>query len=508
MAQAKRKERNLSAVDEEPEKSGEAEADEPLVPWKKPEALSRRGWMVLGGIVLLMNVPILHMLLKSAPEANVRLPYFDDFSSKETIKKNYFTTGGLWRIIDGQLFSPGVKNNPLWLKAKLPRDVAIDFDVRCDSPEGDIRVEVFGNGLDHLSGYELVHGAYNNSKSIIGRLDERLVDENGRSLTLAELQNRARQTAAELHLPSSGLRETGVFKARTHAVAEANLYPVTPRKTYHWRIERRGSVLRWDIDGQPFMQFDDPYPLEGDGHDRFGPSSSESDVYFDNLRVEALDSATAAAPFQSAPPTAVAAPPPAMPIQAAVAAGGFEDHFDRTELGTSWLATDPSAVRLESGSLLIQNAHNHPVWLNLPIPENADIEFDSWTDSPVGDMKVELWGDGRSFHTGPLNGAYTSTGYVFVFGGWNNTLSAIAKQHEHGADRAVRDDTKVEPGRHYHWKIMRKGGQFAWMLDGKAFLAVNDPAPLTGPDHQHLAFGDWESPVHFANLVIRPLPGS
>jgi hypothetical protein len=69
---------------------------------------------------------------------------------------------------------------------------------------------------------------------------------------------------------------------------EANPFPVERGKKYHWRIERRGSLLRWFIDGQLFMEFDDPFPLEGKGHDRFGFSNWESQLYFDNLRVQPL----------------------------------------------------------------------------------------------------------------------------------------------------------------------------------------------------------------------------
>jgi hypothetical protein len=494
--------------------------EEGVEQWKKPPGLSRRGWLILGGFVLLMNIPVLHLWLKPAPEANVSLPFADDFSSRETLRTNYFTTGGLWRLINGQLFSPGVRNNPLWLKAKLPPDVVVEFDVRCESPspDTDIRVEIFGNGIDHLSGYELVHGAYGNTRSIIGRLDERLTDENGHSLLLAELQNRARQVAQEAHLPTAGLKETGVFRRNTHVLVEANPYPVTPHKTYHWRIERRGSVLRWDIDGQPFMQFDDPYPLEGSGHDRFGVSSLEADVYFDNLRVEALDAARAATPFPDAPAAAAAplppvvAPPPSAPAAPTLApnpaGAAFADNFDRATLGPDWVATDPTAVKLGDGSLFLQNAHNHPVWLTKPIPENAAIDFDAWSDTEVGDLKAEVWGDGHSFHDGPITAQYTSTGYVFLFGGWSNTVSAIAKQHEHGPERTIRQDVKVEPGRHYHWRIFRKGDQLGWFMDGKPFLGVKDPAPLTGPGHDHFAFSDWEAPVHFDNLVIQVLPGS
>ena len=50
------------------------------------------------------------------------------------------------------------------------------------------------------------------------------------------------------------------------------------------RVERRDRVLRWLIDGDEFLVLDDPAPLAGPGHDRFGFSSWDSDLFFDDLR--------------------------------------------------------------------------------------------------------------------------------------------------------------------------------------------------------------------------------
>ena len=242
----------------------------------------RKAWMVLGAFLLLINLPVIHrFLVRGRQPADVSLPYTDDFSSDRTIGQNYWTTGGHWRTRGGELLSPGVKNNPLWLKAKLPRDVAVEFDVRSESPEGDIKVEIFGDGLDHASGYVLIHGGWNNSLSIIARLDEH-------GASLESLQSRAQKVARERGLQQADLVSTGVFTARTRMRKEARPYPVQVGKTYHWRIERRGKMLTWTIDGQPFMEFEDPLPLEGPDHDRFGFSSWESNLLFDNLVVTPL----------------------------------------------------------------------------------------------------------------------------------------------------------------------------------------------------------------------------
>ena len=107
-------------------------------------------------------------------------------------------------------------------------------------------------------------------------------------------------------------------------------------------------------------------------------------------------------------------------------------------------------------------------------------------------MKVEVWGDGRSFQQGPLGAAYEATGYVLVMGGWRNTLSAIARRHEHADDRVVRSEPRVEPGRHYHWTIRRQGGTLSWSVDGKPFLTLEDRQPLRGPGQRSFGFSGWK----------------
>src|SRR5262249_18425394 len=127
-----------------------------LAPWQKPEGLSRRGWVLLAALVLLVNFPVIHRFLRGPLEATVSIPYADDFGDGVPLTQRYFSTGGDWRVRDGILISPGVHNNALWLKAKLPDNVRISFEARAIAPEADVRFEVFGNGEDTLSGYRLV----------------------------------------------------------------------------------------------------------------------------------------------------------------------------------------------------------------------------------------------------------------------------------------------------------------------------------------------------------------
>jgi len=213
--------------------------------------LSRLGLAGVAAAIALANVAFLQFWLRREPAATVSGPRYADDFERTRIGPDWWSAGGQWQIRGGELWSPGVRNNPLWLRMRLPRDVAVEFDARSESRAGpragDIKLEIFGNGRDHASGYVLVFGGWGNQISAIARLDEHGADRRDRG-------DRA----------------------------------VEPGRTYHMRVERRGRELRWYVDGELFLSFDDPVPLEGPGHDRLGFSSWDSDLFFDNLRIEPL----------------------------------------------------------------------------------------------------------------------------------------------------------------------------------------------------------------------------
>lgn len=218
--------------------------------------LSGWGWAVIGAAVVVANLPLLLAHLGGEPGTSLPGPGFTDAFERPAIGPDWVSTGGsAWSIRAGALWGAGTRNDPLWLRMRLPRDVAIEFTARSEtatgSRPGDIKIEVFGNGRDHASGYVLVFGGWGNAVSVIARLDEHGNDR---------VERRDRKV------------EIG--------------------RTYRMRVERRGRSLRWLVDGEPFLAFDDPRPLEGPGHDRFGFSSWDADLVFDDLRIEPLPRAT------------------------------------------------------------------------------------------------------------------------------------------------------------------------------------------------------------------------
>jgi hypothetical protein len=241
----------------------------------------------------------------------------------------------------------------------------------------------------------------------------------------------------------------------------------------------------------------------------------------------------------STPTDGSAAPAPSARIRQApnVLKTVFEDDFDRPSpsassssaaaapsasasarprvnaLGPNWYQSQTDVWHIEDGKLCGQGAHNHGVWLQKPIPINARIEFDAVSDSPEGDIKAEVWGDGQSSATAV---SYTNaTSYLTIFGGWKNTFHVLARLNEHGNDRKEltvngrSDDPRqqeVRAGRIYHFKIERNDGRTVhWYVDGLEYLSFPDSAPLAGIGHDHFGFNDWEVKVCFDNVKVTPL---
>ncbi len=190
---------------------------------------------------------------------------------------------------------------------------------------------------------------------------------------------------------------------------------------------------------------------------------------------------------------------------------GFTDDFARADVGSDYFNSG-GPYRIEDGELVFDHAHNHALWLRRVLPHDVKVEFDVTPKSSDGDVKVELFGDGKSFESDEAvrkDLIYTATGYVFIFGGWRNSRSVLVRENEHTWQHdptvPLRTSPRVEPGRTYHWTITRRGSHLDWRIDGKPFLSWDDPAPLAGAGHDHFAFDGWESECRFDNLSITPL---
>lgn len=205
--------------------------------------------------------------LAVTPDADpaLRGSFSDDFE-RSAIGDNYRTSSDAWRISDGRLCATRAHNQPIWLARRLPLNARIELDALSSSPDGDIKVELWGDGQSGATGrsytnatsYLAIFGGWKNSLHVLARLDEHGRDRK------------------ELRLdPESD---------------DPRLYPIESERSYHFRIERRdGKTVRWFVDDIEILSFTDPSPLAGAGHDHLGFNDWETPVCFDNLDILPLD---------------------------------------------------------------------------------------------------------------------------------------------------------------------------------------------------------------------------
>lgn len=263
-------------------------------PWFAPRIA-----VPVAAVVALVQLPFIHRVFRGPAAVTAAIPYQDTFD-RATLGDAWWSNGGHWRIVDGQVFSPGVGNNPLWLKARLPADVRVEFDVRSEGADGDVKWEMFGDGRNHSTGYLFLFGAWHNRESRIAKLDEHAFTQDEMRAQLAALARpvpRQLDFIDELQEPFVQWRakrdlermRTGKFydEETPFVVKRADL-KVERGHTYHMVVTRKAGVLRWEADGQQALELLDPAPLSGRGHDRFGFSSWSNDTYFDNLKITPL----------------------------------------------------------------------------------------------------------------------------------------------------------------------------------------------------------------------------
>ena len=175
---------------------------------------------------------------------------------------------------------------------------------------------------------------------------------------------------------------------------------------------------------------------------------------------------------------------------------GFEGSLDQwTTQSKNWRIVDG---RLYTGD---KPEENEGLWLEaVSLPRDMRIEYEatsvSWEDKGKkvfeGDIKCEFGGRDREH----------LSGYIVIFGGWNNSKNIIARQEEHEAVLVEDTKKKVKEGQTYSLSVIRIGNEVKLFVDGELLLRTVDSDLLTGGV---FGFNNWNARVYFDNVRVYAL---
>jgi hypothetical protein len=197
-------------------------------------------------------------------DALLKEPFEDGFD-RGSLGADWRTFGGGWRVQDGKLCGQKAHNRGIWLTRRLPTNARIEFEAQSASTDGDLKIELWGDGVSGATGqsytnatsYLAIFGGWKNTLHVLARLDEHGADRLELKLAPDEDDPRAR--------------------------------PVSPGQVYRFKIERTdGRTVGFWVDDVLIHRLVDPEPLTGHGHDHFGFNDWEALVCFDHLRVTPL----------------------------------------------------------------------------------------------------------------------------------------------------------------------------------------------------------------------------
>jgi hypothetical protein len=108
----------------------------------------------------------------------------------------------------------------------------------------------------------------------------------------------------------------------------------------------------------------------------------------------------------------------------------------------------------------------------------------------ASDINITIGGDGRDL----------TSGYSFLFGGYQNRMTCILR-----GDRTVAQTQRRIPidgnihRRWFHLKVARHGSRLLYWIDDELVLDYDDPDPLTG---DQIALWTWNNGIMVAQVRI------
>lgn len=153
----------------------------------------------------------------------------------------------------------------------------------------------------------------------------------------------------------------------------------------------------------------------------------------------------------------------------------FEDHFDRKDLGDSWV------LRAQSGEIIDERlfirGKQSRATINRGFAADVKLEFvaEINPDAPPCDISVALGG-----------GKDTPQTYLLQFGAQHNRVNAI-----HGIVVDDHPPFRIEYGKKYTCVVVKEGSRLSYTVNGAKILEATVDDVVSGPGFDHVSLVTW-----------------
>lgn len=175
----------------------------------------------------------------------------------------------------------------------------------------------------------------------------------------------------------------------------------------------------------------------------------------------------------------------------------FSDNFDRNEIGENWFFSHDSHKnnwRIEDGFLIVSSeGGNSFILVNNDFSGSIKVEFDAYATYTDPNGQINCF----------INGLDRFNSYMFAFGGWDNTKTAIEKN----GNIIVETTNKiVNKKTWYNIRIERVGNLLRYYINNNLIFEYIDDNPIIGVNNTKIGLDTWDSKeVKFNNFRIYTL---
>ncbi|MDB4664477.1 hypothetical protein OAE63_00605 [bacterium] len=183
----------------------------------------------------------------------------------------------------------------------------------------------------------------------------------------------------------------------------------------------------------------------------------------------------------------------------------FQDDFNRKDLGDTWKIIDgkwsvADGTLIGSGTLISTKG--------IPSDNTAcfqRLKFEALTTSPANSRVSDLSSFIHCEYKANIREPWKSGGYLFQFGGRNNTITQLSRD---GESFRISSEAKIIPGHKHKIVIENDRGELRCFVDGNAVFVEREKTSLVGKSQNHIGFYFYTpAKIRRVRVYAKSLPG-